>query len=154
MVLDHKMTQAEIHLLTNHLPLILPMIGALILIISIVINSEASKRIGYFIVFLGGLLTLPAFLSGEGAEHIVEELGRSHKLIHEHEETAEIYAYLSYVVGLTALLGLYMNWKKKSLEKIILPIVLIGTLALAYLSYETGNSGGKISHPELIKEKD
>ena len=148
------MTQAEIHLLTNHLPLILPIIGALILVISIFINSEASKRIGYLIVFLGGLLALPAFLSGEGAEHIVEELGRSHKLIHEHEETAEIYTYLSYVVGLTALLGLYMSWKKKSLEKIILPTVLVGTIVLSYLSYETGNSGGKIGHPELIKEKD
>jgi uncharacterized membrane protein YfcA len=115
---------------------------------------KPQKELATSLFSLGGLLTLPAFLSGEGVEHIVEELGRSHKLIHEHEETAEIYAYLLYVVGLTALLGLYMNWKKKLLEKIILPIVLVGTLAIAYLSYETGNSGGKISHPELIKEKD
>jgi hypothetical protein len=43
-----------------------------------------------------------------------------------------------------------MNWEKKSIEKIILSIVLVGTLALSYLSYATGNSGGKISHSELI----
>ena len=145
------MTDAQVHLMTNHLPLILPIIGVLVLIIALIIQSNVSRRIGYFLIALGGLYTIPAFFSGEGAEHIVEELGRSHDLIHEHEEIAETFAYLSYLLSVLALIALYMSWKKKTMERILMPIVLIGALALSYLAFETGRSGGKISHPEVLK---
>ncbi len=146
------MTDAQVHLITNHLPLILPIIGVLVLIIALIIQSNVSKRIGYFLIALGGLYTIPAFFSGEGAEHIVEELGRSHDLIHEHEEIAETFAYSSYLLSVLALIALYMSWKKKTKERILMPIVLIGALALSYLAFETGRSGGKISHPEVLKD--
>ena len=90
------MNAAQIHLLSNHIPLALPFIGILILLISIFIKSDIAKRIGYLILVLGGLFTIPTFLSGEGAEEIVEQIGRSHDLIHEHEESAETFAYLNY----------------------------------------------------------
>ena len=146
------MTDAQVHLMTNHLPLILPIIGVLVLIIALIIQSNVSRRIGYFLIALGGLYTIPAFFSGEGAENIVEELGRSHDLIHEHEEIAETFAYLSYLLSVLALIALYMSWKKKTMERILMPIVLIGALALSYLAFETGRSGGKISHPEVLKD--
>jgi hypothetical protein len=114
------MTDAQVHLMTNHLPLILPIIGALVLIIALIIQSNVSRRIGYFLIALGGLYTIPAFFSGEGAEHIVEELGRSHDLIHEHEEIAETFAYLSYLLSVLALIALYMSWKKKTMERIFI----------------------------------
>lgn len=146
------MSDAQTHLMINHLPLLLPIIGAIILIIALVINSRVSRRIGYFIIVLSGMCTVPVFFSGEGAEHFVEELGRSHDLIHEHEESAEIYAYLSYLISLFSIFALYMSWKKKALERLLLPVVLVGALALSYLSFETGRSGGKISHPEVSKD--
>ena len=146
------MSDAQTHLMINHLPLLLPIIGAIILIIALVINSRVSRRIGYFIIVLSGMFTVPVFFSGEGAEHFVEELGRSHDLIHEHEESAEIYAYLSYLISLFSIFALYMSCKKKALERILLPMVLVGALALSYLSFETGRSGGKISHPEVSKD--
>ena len=138
------MTDAQVHLMTNHLPLILPIIGVLVLIIALIIQSNVSRRIGYFLIALGGLYTIPAFFSGEGAEHIVEELGRSHDLIHEHEEIAETFAYLSYLLSVLALIALYMSWKKKTMERILMPIVLIGALALSYLAFETGSLSYKL----------
>ena len=77
------MNSAQIHLLSNHLPLTIPFIGIIILMISIFVKSPVVKRTGYFILVLGGLFTIPTFLSGEGAEEIVEHLGKSHDLIHE-----------------------------------------------------------------------
>ncbi|MEJ6589093.1 MAG: hypothetical protein QNL43_04755 [Crocinitomicaceae bacterium] len=148
------MTEAQIHLMTNHFPIILPMIGGVILILSFLLKSAVSRRIGYFIVVLGGLFTIPAFFSGEGAEEIVEHLGKSHDLIHEHEEKAEIFAYLSYLISLVSLVALWMNWKKKSYEKLLFPLVIIGSLGLAVLAFQTGKSGGEISHPEILNQED
>ena len=80
------MNAAQIHLLSNHLPLTIPFIGLIVLFISFFVKSDIVRRTGYFILLLGGLFTIPTFLSGEGAEEIVEHLGKSHDLIHEHEE--------------------------------------------------------------------
>ena len=47
-----------------------------------------------------------------------------------------------------------MNWKKKSYEKLLFPLVIIGSLGLAVLAFQTGKSGGEISHPEILNQED
>lgn len=147
------MNAAQIHLLSNHLPLTLPFIGILILLISIFIKSDIAKRIGYLVLVLGGLFTIPTFLSGEGAEEIVEQIGRSHDLIHEHEELAETFAYLNYLLALLAAFALWFNWKKTHWEKYLFMIVLTLSIIVAGFSLCTGESGGEISHPEIHSKK-
>jgi uncharacterized membrane protein len=147
------MNAAQIHLLSNHIPLALPFIGILILLISIFIKSDIAKRIGYLILVLGGLFTVPTFLSGEGAEEIVEQIGRSHDLIHEHEESAETFAYLNYLLALLATFALWFNWKKANWEKYLFMAVLTLSILVAGFALCTGESGGEISHPEIHSKK-
>ena len=147
------MTSAQIHLLSNHLPLTIPFIGLFILILSFFIKSAVARRIGYLILVLGGLFTIPAFLSGEGAEEIAEHMGKSHDLIHEHEESAETFAYLNYVLALISAIALWMNWKKNELEKYLFPLVLAGGVLIAVFALCTGESGGEINHPEIHTKK-
>ena len=52
-------------------------------------KSEELKRLSCYVFVLMALLTIPVYLTGEGAEEIVEHLpGVPHELIEEHEESA------------------------------------------------------------------
>ena len=67
------MNEAHLHLTFNHLPIIIPIIGLLIMIGGILLKSEVIKRTAYAVFILGALATIPAFASGEGAEEIAEK---------------------------------------------------------------------------------
>ena len=144
------MNAAQIHLLSNHLPLTIPFIGLIVLLISFFVKSDIVRRTGYFILLLGGLFTIPTFLSGEGAEEIVEHLGKSHDLIHEHEESAETFAYINYLLALLAAGALWMNWKKIEVEKYLFPVVIGISVLVCIFALSTGESGGEISHSKEI----
>jgi uncharacterized membrane protein len=144
------MNEAHDHLLFNHLPIIIPFVGFLIMIGGILIRSEIVKRTAYCIFMLGAILTMPAFFSGEGAEEVVENMpGIGHAIIHEHEEIAETFAALSYMLGALSIVGLWANWKQKTFSKILTFITLGFCLAVFFLAQKTGTSGGEIRHTEI-----
>lgn len=144
------MNQAHFHLLVNHIPILFPIAGLVILLGGYLFKSEIVKRSGYVLFIIGAIFTIPSFASGEGAEEIVEEIGGvSHRTIHEHEETAELFAILSYLLGVSALLALWSNWKKKGFAKIVGIAVLILSLVVVYFGRATGSTGGEIRHTEF-----
>ncbi len=68
------MNNAHWHLVFNHLPIIIPIVGLLTMIGGFIFRSEAVKRTSYFIFILGAISTIPAFATGEGAEEAVEHI--------------------------------------------------------------------------------
>lgn len=144
------MNDAHLHLVFNHFPIIVPIVGMLILIAGFLTNSDVVKRTAFGVFILGAILTFPAMYTGEGAEEIAEKLpGVTDQLIHEHEEKAESLAIVSYVLGLISLFGLWANWKQKSFAKwIAIAVIGIGIIGL-YLGKATGTSGGEIRHTEI-----
>jgi uncharacterized membrane protein len=146
------MNQAHLHLLFNHLPIIIPFIGLMILLGGIFLKSDIVKRTAYCILIAGALFTIPAFFTGEGAEEIVEELGINHKLIHEHEEFAELFAIISYLMGAFSIFSLWLNWKKNKYST-YLDYMLIAFIAIVlFFAQKTGTSGGEIRHSEIRTE--
>jgi uncharacterized membrane protein len=144
------MNAAHFHLVVNHLPIIVPIVGLLVMLGGIILKSEVIKRTAFVIFILGAIATIPAFVSGEGAEEVVEKMQDvSHKLIHEHEEQAETFALLSYALGLVAILGLWSNWKKKSFASIISYVIVALSFVVLFFAKQTGTSGGEIRHPEI-----
>lgn len=144
------MNGAHFHLVVNHFPLIFPLVGIIVLVTGLLSRSEAVKRTGYFVFILGAIATVVAMSSGEGAEEVVEEInGISGRLVHEHEEKAELFALLSYGLGLISLLSLWLSWKQKPLSKIASFIVLIFSFAVLFFAKQTGTSGGEIRHTEI-----
>ncbi|WP_205729423.1 hypothetical protein [Flavobacterium alkalisoli] len=144
------MNDAHFHLIVNHMPIIVPIIGLLVMIGGFISKSEAVKRAAYFIFILAAVCALPAMASGEGAEEIVEHMpGADHHLIHEHEELAETLAMLCYILGGLSLVGLWASFKKKSFGNIVSVIVLVFSVVVIYFGYQTGTSGGEITHEEI-----
>lgn len=144
------MNDAHFHLIINHLPIIVPMVGALVLIIGLLINQEVVKRVAYLLFILGAIATFPAMNSGEGAEEIVEHLpNMSHELIHEHEEKAEFFSILNYLLGVISLVAVWISWKHKKFAKLTGALVLAFSIVVLFFARQTGTTGGEISHPEI-----
>jgi uncharacterized membrane protein len=143
------MNDAHFHLIVNHLPIIVPVIGLFVMIGGFISKSETVKRTAYIIFVFSALAAMPAMATGEGAEEIVEKLGADHHLIHEHEELAETLALLCYVLGVISLIGLWASFKNKSFKNIAAIVTLVFAGVVGYFGYQTGTTGGEISHSEI-----
>ena len=98
------------------------------------------------------IMAKATMMTGEGAEEIVEELGISHDIIHEHEEMAETFMKVLYGLGLVSILGLVANVKKYAKASIVSYAVLVLAIGSAVLSKSVGTSGGEIRHTEIRNE--
>ena len=68
------MNGAHWHLVVNHLPIIFPIVGVIIMITGLISKSEAVKRTAFMIFVFGSLATIAAMNTGEGAEEVVEKI--------------------------------------------------------------------------------
>jgi uncharacterized membrane protein len=144
------MNGAHFHLAFNHLPIIFPIVGLIVLAGGFIFKSEVIKRVAFFIFIFGALFTIPAFGSGEGAEEVIENLpGIDKKFILAHEEKAELFAILSYLLGAFSLFALWANWKKKAFSNIIAIVLFVFAIVSIYFAKVTGTSGGEIRHTEI-----
>ena len=144
------MNGAHWHLVLNHLPIIIPMVGLLIMVGGLVLNSEILKRAAYSIFILGAVTAIAASSTGEGAEEVVEEIqGIDEKMIKIHEEVAEIFAILIYILGGLSIIGLWANWKKKSYSSLISYVVIAFSFVVFFYAKQTGTTGGGIRHTEI-----
>jgi len=144
------MNEAHFHLTVNHLPIILPIAGVIVLIGGILLHSEIVKRMAYFLFAVSSIAAFSAMSSGEGAEEIVENIaGVSHDFIHEHEEKAEVFALMSYLLGALSLFGIWASWKRKSFAKILSYVILAFSFVVLFFGSQTGTSGGEIRHTEI-----
>jgi uncharacterized membrane protein len=144
------MNQAHFHLMVNHLPIILPIAGVVVLVGGMIVRSELVKRMAYLLFSIGAVAALSAMTSGEGAEEVVENIaGVTENYIHEHEEKAEVFALMSYILGALSLVGLWASWKGKSYAKLLAFAILALSLVVLFLGKQTGTSGGEIRHTEI-----
>ena len=146
------MNGVHIHLVVNHFPIITPILALLILIAGFIFKSQIVKRVAFALFIFGSLFTFAAMATGDGAEDFAEELEiASHLTIHAHEEHAEIFAILSYVLGAFSLVSLWSNVKGKDFAKVLAYVTLAFSLIVIYFAQQTGSSGGEIRHTELYE---
>ena len=146
------MNAAHQHLLINHFPIICLVIAVLIMLIGIVAKSSVTRRVALLIFFIAGVMAIPSFSTGEGAEEVLEHIpGVEHKMIHEHEEHAEKLMPFMWGLIVLSLLALFLEWKQKSMAMIAsITVLLVGMIA-TYFARETARSGGEITHTEIRK---
>ena len=149
------MNEAHLHLAINHFPIILPIVGLLLLIAGGVLKSSILKRTAYVFYILAALLTVAAYSSGEAAEHFIEDLpGVEEKYMEIHEETAEIFAQIMYLLGGISLLGLWACLKRKRFAKRVVYSTIILTILALFYAKKTGTTGGEIMHAEIRTDAD
>lgn len=143
---------AYLHLMLNHLPIVGVPFCALLLAKALWFKNRDVTRIALAFCVLVGLLTVPAFLTGEQAEEIVEAFPEvSLAQIHEHEEWATRSLWLVEALGLAALVGLVLDFRRSDgLPAPYVPILLVLAVAATSVLVVTANQGGRIRHPELV----
>ncbi|ESU22864.1 hypothetical protein FEDK69T_17670 [Flavobacterium enshiense DK69] len=147
------MNDAHLHLVLNHLPIIIPIIGLLVMLGGFIFRSEAVKQTAYFIFILGAITTFPTFKTGGGAKEVVEHLqGVEKKFIKTHIQAAKTFAMLSYALGVFSLLGIWANYKQKSFSNILSIATMVFSIIVLFFAKQTGTTGGEIRHLEIRKD--
>ncbi len=143
-----------IHLLSNHFPVILTVTGFLVLTIGLWRHLKTVKQVGLFILLAASLSTIPAYISGEEAEHVVEnKAGTSESIMEEHEEEAELAFILTDVLGVLAFVALLLSFRDHSLSVMANRIVWLMSIVSLFFLFNVGKSGGQIRRPELRSEQ-
>jgi uncharacterized membrane protein len=144
------MNEAHVHLLVNHFPIIVPIIGFLVMLGGFYFRSEIIKRTAYVIFIVGAIFTIPAFATGEGAEEVVEHIqGIDKSFIKTHEEIADVFTVLSYILGGVSIFGIWASMKQKSYSNTLAIITISFSLVVLFFAAKTGTTGGEIRHTEI-----
>jgi len=144
------MNEAHWHLAVNHLPIIIPIAGLIVLICSLIFKSDAVRKTAYILFIVAAISAAMSMSTGEGAEEMVEDMpGVGHAIIHEHEEAAEGFAVLMYVLGVVSIVGIWVESKKTVWSKWITYLVLVLSFVAIYMARITGTTGGEVRHTEI-----
>lgn len=144
------MNDAHLHMVVNHFPIIGTIFGLGILIAGLLFKNNATKTVAYALFIVAAVFAFFSMSTGEGAEEIAEKLpGVTDQIIHEHEELAEKFAIVMYVLGFASLIGLYMNVKNHAKANLITYVVLVIAAVGVFLAQQVGTSGGEVRHTEI-----
>ncbi len=143
-----------IHLLSNHFPVILSITGFLILTFGLFSHTKLVKQVGLAVLLAASISTIPAYISGEEAEHKVEHYnGTSESILEEHEEEAELAFIITDVLGVLAFIALLLNYRDHKFSVMANRLVWLAGLVSVILLFNVGKSGGQIRRPELRTEQ-
>jgi hypothetical protein len=143
------MSDAHWHLIVSHLPVLGVPFGAALLAAGLWRKNVTLQRTALVVLLLAGLAAGIAFVTGEPAEHMLENMaGRPESLIELHEEAALAATIATGVLAFIAATALWLlrrgvlgrGW---GLSTMVLAIGV--SLALAWVA----TLGGRISHPEV-----
>jgi di/tricarboxylate transporter len=146
------MNGAHWHILLNHAPLFGVLTGTLLLIVGMVLHSAPVRQTALSVLIAAALLTIPVYLTGEPAEHVVKNdphLSVDKHLIHEHEESAEIWLWGVLGLGLLSAFSFFSEKKNTKNLSLLLNITLIAAVITIIGFAKVNNAGGKIRHTEF-----
>ena len=139
------------HLILNHLPVVTLLIALSVWFWGLFLSWEPARRIGLALFFVGGLLAVPAFFSGERAEEEMESvLSAEEAFIEEHEEAAKLALILCLITAGAAGFSFFLKRKGKGSASRSLEFVTAGLSIVAFLVVaRAAHFGGMIRHPEI-----
>lgn len=144
------MNGAHIHLLLNHIPILGSLFALCLVAYGIFFKNGSILKAGLVTAVITALISIPAFLSGEEAEHTVENIaGISENTIEHHEEEGEIAFWAMIMAGAVTLGALLSSIKTKKVSSALQWISLVFLVITFALMARAGGSGGKIRHTEI-----
>ena len=94
------MNDAHLHLVVNHFPIIGTILALGTLVAGILLKNNSVKNTAYGLFIVAAVFAAFSMATGEGAEEMVEDMPSIGKrIIHEHEEIAEKFAIVLYLLG-------------------------------------------------------
>jgi uncharacterized membrane protein len=149
------MNYPHIHLLLNHIPVLIPLFALPVLLWGIIKKQQQFTRLAYIAFVVAALVTAPVFHSGEEAEDVIELIAPDSKsFIHAHEDAAE-WARISVIVtGLFSIVGLFLSLRKNSNPAWLMYAILALALSTTGTMAWTALTGGEIRHTEIRADAD
>ena len=143
------MNPAAVHLALNNFPPIVDLAALIVLAIGLLWKSPAVLRTGLVLLVIAALFAIPVFLTGEPAEHLVEEMeGVSENAIHTHEDAAKPAFWLLQVQGVLALFAL-IYFRSRNVANWAIAVILIVSVLATVAMFRVASLGGKVRHPEV-----
>ncbi len=144
------MNATHLHLLLNHVPVLGTVFGLGLLSYGMWRKSSELQKAALGAFVIASLVGVPAYLTGEPAEEGVESLPGVSKVIIEQHESAAAFAFTGIVVlGVIALLVLFLSRRGKMVSTSFAMLMLVGSIAVSGLMAWTANLGGQIRHTEI-----
>jgi hypothetical protein len=141
---------AHLHLVLNHLPILGVLFGLLTMIGGYLLKNPSVKRTALGMFVFSAVCAIPAYLTGEPAEEVVEGLpGVTEYLVETHEELANLFLWVVGALGLLSLATLYTDLKSKKFASSMFAITFVAALGSMVLAQRVGSSGGEIRHTEI-----
>lgn len=140
-------TSVHVHLLLNHLPIIGTIAGVLLRFASMIRCSDELRRVSLAMFVIVAGLTIPVYLTGEGAERAVSGLPAvTEALIEAHQDAALVSFIASGVLGVVALAGSWRYQRSAAPPRTLMNVVLLWAVVVSGLMVWTGGLGGQIRH--------
>lgn len=140
----------HLHLLINHVPVLLTIFGVIVFLWGMYKKENVIIHLAMTGFIIAAVFSVIAIQSGEGAEDVIENMeGISESLIHDHEESAELANYAAILVGLIALATFVIEKYKPAIYSktkiVVVALALIPSVLFSYTAY----LGGQIRHSEI-----
>jgi len=143
-------TIVHLHLLLNHLPIIVTGLGLLLVALAVWRADDYLARVALWFLVGGAVSALPTYLTGDGAEHAVRDLpGVTRPIMQAHSNMALVAAIVVGVLGAYALWALWRYRRPATLPRVVMLVTLVGALVGSGLMAYTGLLGGEIRHTEV-----
>ena len=152
------MNGAYLHLLVNHFPVVLSVVGTAILLLALLTRRRDLWRYATLTLAFAGVAAIVAMLTGDAAADVMRKSWFvTRATIHAHEEAGDLAMWVAIVMGLAAAYALWRSARRgvsatgvriDSLEApgwlraLVLLLALAGTGAMARAAF----LGGKIVH--------
>ena len=147
------MTPAHLHLMLNHVPILGPMLVLGLLAWGIGRRDWSYSRLALLLAIFIGIISIPVYVSGEPAEHALENVRPlSEAIVEEHEEAA-VWAFAGLEV--LALFAAAVLWKRRNGQvpsRALLTAFTAATLVVTAVTVRTAYLGGQITHSELASQ--
>lgn len=129
-----------IHPMIVHFPIALLIVGLLADIIGLLLKKEFFSKAGFYLLILGTLGVIAAFITGNLAGEGVTEAGSLKQALENHEDAAELSIWLISAAAVVRIIFAVMKKYTGILKWIAFALFLIGVLSIA----RTGYYGGEL----------
>jgi len=144
------MAISHLHLLLNHVPVIGSVIALGLLLLALVRRSDDLRRVGLEVFVLVGLLTLPVYLTGLGAQpEIADRLKASAAVVRAHHDAALLGSGLMLLTVMAAWVALWQTRRMTRPARGVFGAVLLLAAVTLVLMGRAANMGAQIGHQEV-----
>ena len=143
------MNLAHLHLMLNHIPVVGTLVAGALFVLALRWRNPQLERVALGFLLAFALLTIPVYLTGEPAEHVVERLPRvAEPVIDRHEHAALATLVAVEVLGASALAGLALFRRRLLPRAFAVGLVALMGITSGLFDW-TGYLGGQIRHTEI-----